>query len=82
MDISHFHITIKSKVGMDFDPARDHHWEHQNTLPSCSLLLITSKQQNENIDLPCTPILIINICAMQYYNTETLNYWNVGNYNG
>ena len=34
--------------------------EHQNPLPSCSLLLKPSREQNANIDLSCTSITIMN----------------------
>ena len=60
MDVSHFYIMIKSKVGVDFDVSTVFlKGEHQNPFPPCSSLLRPSRKQNRNIDLPCTPIRLM-----------------------
>ena len=47
--------------------------EHQNSLPTCSLLLGPFKEQNENVDLSRTPIL--NIESFMLCKIVTLKYY-------
>lgn len=53
MGISHFHIMIKCKVRVHFDVP------HNVPLPLVSSLLRASRERNANIDITCTPILIM-----------------------
>jgi hypothetical protein len=53
MGISHFHVMIKCNVGEHFDVP------HNVPLLLISLLLRASREQNENINITCAPILIM-----------------------